>query len=63
MGAIEAVVALNVQPWWLQILANAGFTLIAFVFGCRIFGFSHAWVLRDPRLEKPLFVLDVCVVS
>lgn len=63
VGAIEAAVAFHVRPWWLQVLANAGFTLVAFVVGFRIFGFSHAWVLRDPRLEKPLFVLDVCVVS
>lgn len=63
VGTIEAVVAFHVRPWWLQVLTNAGFTLIAFVFGCRIFRFSHAWVLRDPRLEKPLFVLDICVVS
>lgn len=63
VGALEAVVAFHVQPLCLQVLANVGFTLIAFVFGCRIFGFSHEWVLRDPNLEKPLFVLDVCVVS
>ena len=63
VGTIEAVVAFHVRPWWLQVLANAGFTLVAFVFGCRVFGFSHAWVLRDPSLEKPLWVLDVCVVS
>lgn len=55
--------AFHIHPWWLQVMANAGFTLIAFVFGCGIFGHSHEWVLRDPALEKPLFLLNVCVVS
>ncbi len=49
--------------WWLQVLANTGFTLVAFVLGCGIFGHSHEWVLRDPSLEKPLFLLNLCVVS
>lgn len=57
------MIACYVQPWWLQVPANAGFTLLAFTVGCSVFGFSHEWVLRDPRLEKPLFILDICVVS
>ncbi|CAB1103865.1 unnamed protein product [Ectocarpus sp. CCAP 1310/34] len=63
VGTMEAMVASYVRPWWLQIMANAGFTFLAFVVGCGIFGHSHEWVLRDPNLEKPLFLLDVCVVS
>lgn len=63
VGAIEAIIAYYIQPWWLQVLTSAGFTLVAFVFGCGIFGHSHEWVLRDPALEKPLFLLNVCVVS
>lgn len=63
MGAIEAMMAYYIGLWWLQVLANTGFTLVAFVLGCGIFGHSHEWVLRDPSLEKPLFLLNLCVVS
>ncbi|CAN0416437.1 unnamed protein product [Pylaiella littoralis] len=63
VGTIEAMIACYVQPWWLQVPANIGFTLLAFAVGCSVFGFSHDWVSQDPRLEKPLFLLDICVVS
>lgn len=63
VGALETVVASLVQPWWLQVLANAGLTLLAFYAGCSVFGHSHEWVLEDPALDKPLFLLDICVVS
>lgn len=63
VGTVEALAATFIRPWWLQVPANVGLTLLAFVLGGRVFAFSHEWVLRDPRLEPPMWTLDACVVS
>lgn len=63
VGTIEAFAAIFVTPWWLQVPTNLGLTMLAFVAGSRLFAFSHEWVLRDPRLEPPLWAINVCVVS
>ena len=63
VGTLEAVVAVSLRPWWLQVPANLGLTVLAFVLGNAIFISSHHWVLQDPRLEPPMWVLDVCVIS
>ncbi|CAM9767285.1 unnamed protein product [Ascophyllum nodosum] len=63
VGTLEAVVAVFLRPWWLQVPANVGLTVLAFVLGNAIFASSHHWVLQDPRFEPPMWVLDACVIS
>ena len=63
VGTIEALAAYHLGPWWLQILANTALTLLVSAVGGWVFAHSHHWVLLDPAFEKPLWLLDVCVVS
>lgn len=63
VGTIEALTANYMKPWWVQVPTNVALSVLAFFLGGRVFGFSHEWVLRDPRLELPLWALDVCVIS
>lgn len=63
VGALEAVAAHYVEPWWLQIPTNVAISVVAFITGSGIFASSHEWVLRDPKLEPPLWALDICIVS
>lgn len=60
---LEAATAFYVTPWYLQVLVNAAFSFGAFALGKSILGGSHEWVIMDPKLDLPLFLLDICVVS
>lgn len=62
-GTVEALVAHFITPWWLQVSASLMLSMIVFGCGRAMFGSSHNWVVRDPRLEPPLWAIDVCVVS
>eukprot|EP00904_Undaria_pinnatifida_P003689 jgi/Undpi1/13320/HiC_scaffold_8.g02979.m1 len=63
VGTIEALAAYHLDPWWIQLPANAALTLLVSAVGSWVFAFSHQWVLLDPTLDKPLWLLEVCVVS
>lgn len=63
VGTVEALAASYVRPWWFQMLTNVGLTVLAFAMGSRVFAFSHDWVLRDSRLEKPMWAIELCVIS
>lgn len=60
---LEAVAAVYVTPWYFQLLVNIALSLGAFTVGSGMFGSCHEWVLRDPKLEPPLILLDICAIS
>lgn len=62
-GTLEGLAAHSVTPLWLQVLSNLILSLVIFACGCGAFGMSHEWVLKDPKLEPPLWAITVCVVS
>ncbi|CAM9240807.1 unnamed protein product [Choristocarpus tenellus] len=63
VGALEVLAVHLIIRTWLEVLVNILISLMSFWVGNNIFRWFQDWVVMDPELDPPMWVLDFCTIS